>query len=494
MARPLFLSLSLCLILLFHGCLARSRTAQYQSQNACQLNRLEAREPDHKHECEGGLLESWDPNHEEFQCAGVALLRLTIQPNGLHLPSYTNAPQLVHVIRGRGVLGTIFPGCAETFEESQRGLGGGGQPGSQRDRHQKLHHIREGDIIALPAGLAYWSYNDGDQPLVTVNLVHVSNSDNQLDLEPRRFYLAGNPHDEFPQSRIQQGQGRRSEERQRRREEEKEQQGLPNNIFSGFSVRYIQEAFNVDSETARRIQNQNDFRGSIIRVKDRLDLVRPPRSRQEQEHEMRRQESRQAEREHSRRQSSRDNGLEETVCTMRLRENIGDPARADVFSPQAGRLSTVNGYNLPILNWLQLSAERGFLYSNAMYSPHYNINAHAIIYVIRGRARCQVVDDFGRSVFDGELRQGQALTVPQNFAIVKQAENEGFEWVSFKTNDRAKVNQLAGRISYIWALPEDVVANAYQISREQARRLKYNRQEASLFSTSHQSIRPAVTA
>lgn len=129
-----------------------------------------------------------------------------------------------------------------------------------------------------------------------------------------------------------------------------------------------------------------------------------------------------------------------------------------------------------------------------MYSPHYNKNAHSIIYVIRGRARCQVVDDFGQSVFDGELRQGQALTVPQNFALVKQAENEGFEWVSFKTNDRARVAQLAGKVSFIRPLPEDLIANAYQISREQARRLKYNREETTLFATSRQSIGPAVTA
>ena len=127
-----------------------------------------------------------------------------------------------------------------------------------------------------------------------------------------------------------------------------------------------------------------------------------------------------------------------------------------------------------------------------MYSPHWNINAHSVIYVIRGSARCQVVDDFGRSVFDGELLQGQALTVPQNFAIVKQAENEGFEWVAFKTNDRAKVNQLAGRSSFIQALPEDVIANAYQISREQARRLSYNRQEVSMFRTSQR--RTAIAA
>ncbi|EXC31958.1 Legumin A [Morus notabilis] len=490
MAKPvLLISLSVCLLVLFHGCLARP-TGQYLRQNECQLDRLEAREPDHRVQSEGGLFESWNPNHEQFQCAGVALLRLTIQPNGLHLPSYTNAPQLVHIIRGRGVVGTLFPGCPETFEESQQGTSRRSQ-----DRHQKLHHIREGDVLALPAGVAYWSYNDGDSPLVVVSLFDVSNHDNQLDRFPRRFNLAGNPQDEFLQSRREEQYREGSHEQRRREEQHQEQGSRVNNIFRGFSIEFIQEAFKVDSETARRIQSQNDKRGSIIKLKERLDLVRPGRSREEQEHEMRQEEQRQTEREHARRQGGGGrymNGVEETFCTMRLRENIGDPSRADVYSPQAGRLSSVNSYNLPILNWLQLSAERGFLYSNALYSPHWNINAHSVIYVIRGSARCQVVDDFGRSVFDGELRQGQALTVPQNFAIVKQAENEGFEWVSFKTNDRAKVNQLAGRTSYIQALPEDVIANAYQISREQARRLKYNRQEVSMFRTSERS--PAIAA
>jgi hypothetical protein len=46
---------------------------------------------------------------------------------------------------------------------------------------------------------------------------------------------------------------------------------------------------------------------------------------------------------------------------------------------------------------------------------------------------------------------------------------------------------LAGRISVIRAIPEDVLANAFQISREDARRLKNNREEVSVFSSSQQS-------
>lgn len=96
MAKALLLSASLCLVLLFNGCLARSD----RPQNQCQFDRLQAREPDNHVQSEGGIIESWNPQHKEFQCAGVALLRLTIQPNGLHLPSYTNAPQLIHIVRG----------------------------------------------------------------------------------------------------------------------------------------------------------------------------------------------------------------------------------------------------------------------------------------------------------------------------------------------------------------------------------------------------------
>lgn len=121
---------------------------------------------------------------------------------------------------------------------------------------------------------------------------------------------------------------------------------------------------------------------------------------------------------------------------------------------------------------------------NGIYTPHWNQNSHSIMYVIRGRARIQVVDHMGRSFFDGEVTQGQLLTVPQNHAIVKQAASEGFEWVSFKTNDNAKISPLAGRTSVIRALPEAVLMNAFRISREQAKQLKYNRDETFLLASS----------
>lgn len=103
MEKLSFLSLSLCLLVLFQGSLAisRSRSEEYsRRQNECQFDRLQALEPDSRIQAEAGVIESWNPNHDQFQCAGVAVVRRTIEPNGLHLPSYTNTPQLMYIVRG----------------------------------------------------------------------------------------------------------------------------------------------------------------------------------------------------------------------------------------------------------------------------------------------------------------------------------------------------------------------------------------------------------
>ncbi|KAJ8899494.1 hypothetical protein K2173_018468 [Erythroxylum novogranatense] len=471
MAKRFMLSLSFCLLVLFQGSLARR---QYQQQNECQLKRINAVEPDNRVECEAGIIESWDPsNHQQFRCAGVAVVRRLMQPNGLLLPSYSNSPQLIYIVRGTGMTGMLLPGCPETFQESQQSEG----QGSSRfqDQHQKIRRFREGDILAIPAGVSHWCYNDGKEPVVTVSLFDISNSDNQLDNNPRNFYLAGNPEEVFQQT---QEQRERQPPLYRRG-----QQSSCNNIFCGMDTRFIAEAFNVDEQVARRLQGENDNRGNIVKVKGGLQVVRPPTRLQEE-----RAESEERDRERQRRA----NGIEETICTMRIKENIGDPSRADIFTPEAGRISTINSHNLPVLRSIQLSAERGVLYKDALVLPHWNLNAHSIMYVIRGRARCQVVDQNGDTVFDGEVREGQVLTVPQNFAVVKRAERERFEWISFKTNDNAMAAPLAGRTSAIRAMPVEVLANAFRISIEDARRIKFGQQETTLGSSKSQPGRAAA--
>ncbi|BBH10186.1 RmlC-like cupins superfamily protein, partial [Prunus dulcis] len=489
MSMPLALA-SLCLLLLFNGCLA-SRQHIFGQNKEWQLNQLEAREPDNHIQSEAWCDRVMEPSDPQFQLAGVAVVRRTIEPNGLHLPSYVNAPQLIYIVRGRGVLGAVFPGCAETFEDSQpqqfqqqqqqqqqfrpsRQEGGQGQQQfqgeDQLDRHQKIRHIREGDIIALPAGVAYWSYNNGEQPLVAVSLLDLSNDQNQLDQVPRRFYLAGNPQDEFnPQQ-----QGRQQQQQQQG------QQGNGNNIFSGFDTQLLAQALNVNPETARNLQGQNDNRNEIVRVQGQLDFVSPfSRSAGGRGDQERQQEEQQSQREREEKQreqeqqggGGQDNGVEETFCSARLSQNIGDPSRADFYNPQGGRISVVNRNHLPILRYLRLSAEKGVLYNNAIYTPHWHTNANAL-----------VVNENGDPILNDEVREGQLFLIPQNHAVITQASNEGFEYISFRTDENGFTNTLAGRTSVLRALPDEVLQNAFRISRQDARNLKYNRQESRLLS------------
>ncbi|KAI3860834.1 hypothetical protein MKX03_002450 [Papaver bracteatum] len=468
--------LGFCFLFVLNGCLGQieqqgggwqtqqqqQQSRHYQDQSQCRIENINAQEPNRRVESEAGVTEFWDQNNEQFECAGVAPARYIIQPNGLLLPFFVNAPRLVYIVQGRGMSGALIPGCPETFHSIRQSVQQRGRSQQQgcRDQHQKIRSVQQGDILALPAGVTNWLYNEGETPLIAVSLHDTSSNANQLDRNLRRFQLAGS----------QQTQTSSYQQRQQQRQQVRgQQQDIPeNNIFNGFNVETLAEAFGVSTETARKLQGQNDQRGNIVFVEGGLRTIRPQQGEEEEEQEQRYRTT---------------NGLEETICSMRMKQNIANPTRADIYSEKGGRITTLNSQKLPILNYLQMSAERGVLYQNALHAPHWHSNAHSVIYVTRGSCRCQIVGNQGRQVFNGQLNQGQMLVVPQNFVVVKQAGSEGYEWVSFKTNDNAMASPLVGKTSILRAMPVDVLMNAYQISREEANRLKYNRKEETMILT-----------
>ncbi|XP_043693012.1 12S seed storage protein CRB-like [Telopea speciosissima] len=95
-------------------------------------------------------------------------------------------------------------------------------------------------------------------------------------------------------------------------------------------------------------------------------------------------------------------------------------------------------------------------------------------------ATTMIVGNYERPVFNGELHEGHILIVPQGFVVMKQSGDEGFEWVSFKTNENPKTNPLAGKTLVLRGMPVDILANAFRLSREEASRLKYNREEVQI--------------
>ncbi|KAM3356589.1 hypothetical protein P3S68_023303 [Capsicum galapagoense] len=109
------LSLAICFFLLFSCCFSHIEQQQSfsweklqqqqqhrpgRAKTDCRIQSLNAREPTLRFDSEAGTTEFWERNSEEFECAGVAVVRNNIQPQGLLLPHYNNAPQLLYIVQG----------------------------------------------------------------------------------------------------------------------------------------------------------------------------------------------------------------------------------------------------------------------------------------------------------------------------------------------------------------------------------------------------------
>ncbi|KAL5202224.1 hypothetical protein ABZP36_013176 [Zizania latifolia] len=379
-----------CLFLLCHGSLAQllsQSPSQWQSSRRgspreCRFDQLQAFEPIRTVKSQAGVTEVYDVSNKLFQCTGVSVVRQTYQ---------------------------------QQFQQSWQSQSFEGQSQSQkfRDEHQKIQHFRQGDVVALPASVAHWCYNDGEVPTVAIYVSDIFSSANQLDPKQRLATTRkGNNHTDLRQARV---------------------------IFSGFSAELLSEALGISTGVARQLQCQNDQRGEIVRL----------------------------------------------LC-HEVRQNIDNPNLADTYNPKAGRITYLNNQKFPILNLIQMSAVKVNLYQNALLSPFWNINSRSVVYVTQGRAQVQVVNNNGKTVFNGELHCGQLLIVPQHHVVLKKAQQKGCSYIAFKTNPNSMASQIAGKNSILRALPNDVVANAYRISREEAKSLKHNRgDEHGVFTPSH---------
>nr|KYP44257.1 Glycinin [Cajanus cajan] len=480
MARPFILSLSM--LFLASACFAFSFSTF--NFNKCQLDSLNALEPDQRVESEGGVIETYNSQHPELQCAGVTVSKHTLYRNGLHLPSYSPYPKLIHVIQGQGAFGLAVPGCPETFEEPAEGSSRKGRQQHVQDSHQKIRQFTQGDVILIPPGIPYWTFNTGDEPLIAVSLLYTSSIHNNLDQSPRVFYLGGNPDIENPETTKEQPQQqKRGGGRKQQQEEEEEEAG---SVLSGFSKHFLAQSFNIDEDLAEKLRSPEDDRKQIVKVEGGLSIISPmgqeqqqqeeekedededePRSRWEEKEEE--EEEEEYETKHSRRKEH-GNGIEESICTVKLHESISRPSRADFYNPKAGRISTLNSATFPALTPFGLSAQYVVLYKNGIYAPHWNQNANSVIYVIRGQGKVRVVNNTGDAVFDRVLKRGQLLVVPQNFVVAEQASEEGFEYVVFKTNEMATTTHMK---QVFRAIPAEVLANTYNLRQSQVRELKY---------------------
>eukprot|EP00253_Pinus_taeda_P003407 PITA_03407 len=130
-------------------------------------------------------------------------------------------------------------------------------------------------------------------------------------------------------------------------------------------------------------------------------------------------------------------------------------------------MNIVNRFKLPVLKYLRLGVERFVLRPRAMSVPWWRMNAHAIMYVTRGEGRMEVVGEGGRNVFNGCVREGQVIVIPQFYAVIREAGDEGLEWITFTTSDLQSV---------LKAMPEEVVRAAYRIDQNEVEQVMRNRE------------------
>nr|AAA68981.1 legumin-like storage protein [Pseudotsuga menziesii] len=446
-----------------------------RSSRPCRrLQRLRAHEPSESESIrsEGGTFEfSSGEDNEELECAGVAFIRKTIESNAIAIPQYPSAPELVYVARGEGRVGIVFPGCPETFREDssfrgrscRRSEGRREEEDKEEDSSQKVRRVRRGDVIAIFAGAAHWWYNDGNEPLQLIAIAHTASPHNQLGRRSYRpFSLAGPASGSSSRSPREEGEGERRD--------------IGGNILAGFSTRSLAETLGVELETARKLQ-QNQRSRLFARVEQgrRLSLPGPARSGQRDNEMMQ-----QLHETHNSFANENENDVEEVVCALRVKHNADNPEDADIYVRDGGRMNIVNRFKLPVLKYLGLGAERVILRQRASTAPSWRMNAHGIMYVTRGEGRIEVVGEQGRSLFDGRVREGQFIVIPQFHAVIKQAGDDGLEWITFTTSDASVRSSLAGRESVLKAMPEDVVSAAYRMDRNEVREVMRNREDDTL--------------
>ncbi|MCF6770707.1 hypothetical protein, partial [Corynebacterium parakroppenstedtii] len=161
-----------------------------------------------------------------------------------------------------------------------------------------------------------------------------------------------------------QEQGGHQSQKGKHQEEEENEGG---SILSGFTLEFLEHAFSVDKQIAKNLQGENEGEdsGAIVTVKGGLRVTAPAMRKPQQEEDDDDEEEQPQCVETDKgcqRQSKRSrNGIDETICTMRLRQNIGQNSSPDIYNPQAGSITTATSLDFPALWLLKLSAQYGSL-------------------------------------------------------------------------------------------------------------------------------------
>ncbi|WCJ38333.1 11S globulin seed storage protein 1 [Euphorbia peplus] len=366
--------------------------------NCSEVPRLLNKEPDIIIKSEASIIEIWSLN-----CDGLHVVRYTIQPNALTIPFFYNAAEMAFFIQGELTLALFINGCPNKSD-------------GEENECQQIYRYRGGDVGARRAGEVVWSYTTGNDILITVSLIRVTDGGGL-----RVFSLGG-----------------------------------PQNLLNGFSSDFITDAFNVNSELAMKLQRK-DPRGNTIYLtrgelhfSDVIDSSSP------------------------------------VTNNSRIAKLVDSPKEV-LCTTEAGYFTTIDVHKFPFLESVHFSGSYNLMFKDVMRLPHWE-NTQRILYVVKGEGRIQVADDNGKNVFDDDVNEGRILVVPKFMVMAEKANSERFEYVTFKPNANPISYDVSGRKSVVYGLPLAVVTNAFSITEEEAKKVKFAREETSLATTMPKNI------
>ncbi|CAI5502742.1 unnamed protein product [Closterium sp. Naga37s-1] len=349
----------------------------------------------------GGRIEVWGAGLKRLEDADVSAAVMTIEPESMALPMYSNDEEVSYVVEGEARAGLISPEGIRT----------------------NVRRLRKGDAFAFPRGWGRWIWNDGKEPLQIISIADTSKEAHRGRYTA--FSLVG------------------------------AQKGKFGGILHGFSHRVLARAWNVEeADVERLLQGQKNV--AIAKVDPRKVASADPDAAADFV------------------ASAADNS-EGTVAFGDFAYNLIEE-QATIETPEAGTLTTADGYKLPVFRHLGVSAARIDLLPNAMAAPHWLSNSAAIHFMTRGSGRFEIAYPDGRKALRKRVNAGDMVVVPAAFAHAVEASGEGLEYVALSPKSKPKPGFLAGANSVYSAMPTAVLKAAFNVDEALVEKLQDSRE------------------
>ncbi|GBG86052.1 hypothetical protein CBR_g40953 [Chara braunii] len=397
---------------------------------------------------EGGSVRSWGGALEEFPNASLGAGMVTLEAGFMMLPEYSDCHFLLYVIEGSAFVGLMSPVGIPT----------------------NARRIEQGDVFAIPRGWVSWAVNCGSSRLRVFAAWDTSEGHHRG--ECTHFHLAGASSTATAAAEHQKDTG---------------------SILRGFSKDLLAKAWDVDvSHVERLLRSQHG--SAIVRLPSRSGTSRA--TCQDVVNQVADTWTKTSTISQLAMGLGDDvNGEQGPSSAFGLLPLPGgehvyrlDRSSADVAN-KGGKLWLLNVHRMPALRQLGMGAYRLVLRPGAVVGPAWSVNAHHIVYIIRGKGHVQIAGPDGRNELDAEVRAGQVVAIPRFFAALKVAsEEEPLEIISVTSSSMPLSSFLSGTTSLLKNMPLDVVTHAFNIDSELEEHFREKRREVTaILPQSHSS-------